>query len=198
MKNTKIIIVLLVLSLLFAVVPTDIDAKVYEDTLRLHILARSDSEEDQAIKIYVRDKLLQKYGILFSDSASKVEATKLAKEKLETIKEDVELWLTEINCEQSVEIVIGEEWYDTREYNGFILPKGIYTSLRIMLDGGNGKNWWCVLYPPLCTEIASERAPADDAFSGYTDEVEFLVKNGRYNIKFKLLEIISEAFGQNS
>ena len=197
MKNTKIIIVLLVLSLLFAVVPTDIDAKVYEDTLRLHILARSDSEEDQAIKIYVRDKLLQKYGILFSDSASKVEATKLAKEKLETIKEDVELWLTEINCEQSVEIVIGEEWYDTREYNGFILPKGIYTSLRIMLDGGNGKNWWCVLYPPLCTEIASERAPADDAFSGYTDEVEFLVKNGRYNIKFKLLEIISEAFGQN-
>ena len=96
-----------------------------------------------------------------------------------------------------VNIKLGEEWYETRDYDGFSLPCGYYTSLRILIGEGEGKNWWCVMYPPLCTELASESAPADDGLIDYTKEEMILISSGKYNIKFKILEDLSRVFATN-
>ena len=93
------------------------------------------------------------------------------------------------------EVEIGVEWYDTREYEDFTLPKGYYTSLRVMLGEAEGKNWWCVMYPPLCLDIATEDAP-DDGALGYSKEEYALITNDGYNVKFKVLEVFSEAFSK--
>ena len=88
-----------------------------------------------------------------------------------------------------------EEWYDTRSYENFTLPQGNYYSLRIIIGEGVGKNWWCVMFPPLCLDIATENAPADDGIVDYTKSEINLITNRKYTVKFKILELLSDAFG---
>ncbi|MBO5907719.1 MAG: stage II sporulation protein R [Clostridia bacterium] len=187
---------ILVALLLSSFIPTDAEAKIYEDTLRLHILAASDSKEDQKLKLMIRDKLLSEYGEQLSTGKNVDEAINLADGKLEEIETSVEEWIKEAGYSYSAEVTLTEEWYDTREYENFTLPCGIYTSLRVKIDGGEGKNWWCVMYPPLCLSAASEPMPNDDCIIDYTSEELRLIGGGKYNIKFKLLEIFSKAFSK--
>ena len=201
MKKTTdfilIIVLMLTACMIIALVPTEKDAAIYEDTIRLHILANSDAEDDQELKYSIRDKLLLKYGELLSASYSPEDAKKSADALLPVIERDVDDWIREAGYEYDSEVSLGVEWYDTREYDGFTLPKGYYTSLQIMLGEADGKNWWCVMYPPLCLDIASEDAYADDAVMGYTKEEYTLINGQRYNVKFKLLEVFSDAFSKN-
>jgi stage II sporulation protein R len=189
------IIMILGITLVFAAMPTEKDVAIYEDTLRLHILANSDSEDDQRLKYEIRDKLLVKYGDLLkcetSSQNAKVRAAKLKND----IEKDIEEWILESGGDYGCEIDIGTEWYDTREYEDFTLPKGYYTSLRIMLGDADGQNWWCVMYPPLCLDIATEDI-RDDASLGYSKEEYALITKDGYNVKFKLLEVFSEAFSK--
>lgn len=194
LTNTLLI---LALTLTVAVLPTDKEAAIYEDTLRLHILANSDSEADQELKYEIRDKLLRKYGGALSGASSIEAAETQIKEVLPDIKQDVDLWIREAGYSYESEVTVGVEWYDTREYESFTLPKGYYTSLRVMLGKAEGQNWWCVMYPPLCTDIATESAPSDDAVVKYTQEEYALIDNKGYNIKFKVLEVFSDAFSKN-
>ena len=113
------------------------------------------------------------------------------------IERDVDAWIREAGYNYESEVTLGVEWYDTREYEDFTLPRGYYTSLRVMLGEAEGKNWWCVMYPPLCLDIATENAPYDDAVMGYTKEEYTLISDRGYNIKFKLLEVFSDAFSKN-
>lgn len=182
---------LLLGAVLLAVLPTEAEAKIYDDTLRLHILAASDSDEDQAIKLKIRDKILEKYGALLSGAKTLAEAEAIAEKSLPAIEADCNLWLSELGCGQSAVATLSVEWYDTREYENFTLPKGYYASLRILLGEGEGHNWWCVMYPPLCLDMATD-APKDD---GYTAEEKQLI-GGRYKVKFKILEIFSDLFAQ--
>ena len=195
MKATvKSAFIILIALLLTAVIPTDTQAKIYEDTLRLHILAASDKREDQELKLYVRDRLLEKYGGMLNKAESSDDAEELAASLLEEIKNDVALWTVEHGRPQEVSAEIVTEWYDTRDYGEFTLPAGHYRSLRITLNEGCGQNWWCVMYPPLCEGLATERAPSDDGVIDYSRDELFLITDGRYNVKFKLLELFSEAF----
>jgi len=195
MKNLKTsALALLIATLIAAVLPTDAEAKIYEDTLRLHILAASNREEDQALKYEIRDELLKKYGEIFAKSNSHNETKELANELLPEIESSVNEWIDERGFDYSATVTLTEEWYDTRVYESFTMPAGTYTSLRVIIGGGDGKNWWCVMYPPLCTELATESAPKDDALIDYSKEELFLIKSGKYNIKFKTLEIISSTF----
>lgn len=189
--------VLLIATLLVAVLPTEAEAKIYEDTLRLHILAASDSEADQALKICLRDKILEKYGSILAEAESRGEAEVLVGELLSDIEANAQRWVRDWGYSYSVKATLTEEWYDTRVYEDFTLPAGVYTSLRVIIGSGEGKNWWCVMYPPLCIDIATENAPGDDALIDYTDAETNLITGDGYNIKFKLLEIISAIFSQN-
>ncbi|MBR7116138.1 MAG: stage II sporulation protein R [Clostridia bacterium] len=190
----KIAAVILALILVITVVPTDRDAAVYNDTIRLHILANSDKTEDQALKLTVRDKLLAKYSDELKSAHSKDEAKAEIMALSGAIKNDVDSWIKEAGYSYESRIELLTEWYDRREYDGFALPEGYYTSLQIKLGEADGQNWWCVMYPPLCLDIATEDAPADDALLGYNNETATLITSGRYTVRFKLLEIASELF----
>lgn len=189
--------VMLIATLFIAVLPTEAEAKIYEDTLRLHILAASDSEEDQALKLSLRDEILRKYAPQLSKAESKDEAAALAESLMPKIQAAAENFIRSKGYSYGVTVTLTEEWYDTRVYESFTLPAGVYTSLRVIIGEGDGKNWWCVMYPPLCIDIATESAPADDALIDYTDEECRLITSGGYSIKFKLLEIISSLFSKN-
>lgn len=187
-------LLVLICTLVISAMPTDAEAKIYEDTVRLHILARSDSDEDQGVKLEIRDTVLTKYKEALSECANAKAAEDRLAELSGDIDEAVEARLNELGYNYGAEVKIEKEWYETREYGDIALPEGEYTSLKIILGGGEGKNWWCVMFPPLCTEIACEDAPSDDAFFPYTEEEQILVQGGKYRIKFKLLELFSRAF----
>lgn len=193
----KIAIYLLTITMLISIIPTDAEAEIYKDTIRLHILANSDLEEDQALKLYIRDKILAEYGEVLRSAGSFEKAETLIREIIPQIEKSARAWICEMGYDYSVRATLTQEWYETREYNDFSLPCGYYTSLRILIGEGAGQNWWCVMYPPLCTELACENAPADDGVIDYTSEELFLIKNGKYNIKFKILEDLSRVFAKN-
>ena len=200
MKTIKFlfnILLTLALTLGVAVLPTEKDAAIYEDTLRLHILANSDSALDQELKYAIRDKLLAKYGEALRGAESFSDAQAEVAGLLDEIEQDVDGWISEAGYSYKSEVTLGVEWYDTREYEDFTLPRGYYTSLRIMLGEADGQNWWCVMYPPLCLDVATEDAPRDDALMGYSREEYMLVNGEGYSIKFKLLEVFSDAFSKN-
>lgn len=191
------VVMLLGITLVIALMPTEDDAAIYCDTVRLHILANSDSENDQRLKYEIRDRLLSKYGRMLGKANTPSEAKDVICRLKSDIENDVNGWLTEYGYEYGCEVAFDTEWYDTREYENFTLPKGYYTSLRVMLGEAEGKNWWCVMYPPLCLDIATEEAPKDDAVMGYTKEEYYLITEDGYNVKFKILELLSDAFSKN-
>ena len=190
-------LVMLVATLVLAALPTDAEAEIYEDTIRLHILANSDSKEDQALKIKIRDKLLIEYGECLNKFGTKDEAEVEIKEILPEIERSAEEWIRELGYDYDVKAEIGCEWYETRDYGDFSLPCGYYTSLRVIIGEGDGQNWWCVMYPPLCTELATEDAPGDDGVIDYTKEELLLINGGKYQVKFKILEELSRTFAKN-
>ena len=189
------VIIILAATLLIAVMPTDKEAAIYDDTMRLHILANSDSREDQSLKLAIRDRVLEKYSTRLSCYENIEDAKEEMTALLPEIQGDVDLWISEMGYIYTSSIELGSEWYDTREYENFTLPKGYYTSLRILIGEGDGQNWWCVMFPPKCLDIATEEAPRDDGIIDYTKEETVLISSGGYSVKFKLLELISETFG---
>lgn len=199
MKDTfKWALIILIVTMVIGILPTDAEGEIYEDTLRLHILANSDSSEDQALKIKLRDRILLKYGDLLRNGDSINEAKANVNLLLPDIERDAENWVCELGYNYTVKATLDVEWYDTREYEDFTLPAGYYSSLRIIIGNGEGKNWWCVMYPPLCMEMASESAPTDDGLIDYSKEEIKLITSGKYQVKFKILEELSRTFKKNS
>lgn len=187
-------IAILIATLIAAAMPTEAEARIYEDTIRLHILAASDSEEDQALKLRLRDELLKKYGERLSGARDIDSAEAALRELLPELEEDCNLWVKRWGWDYKVTAELSAEWYDTRVYEDFTLPRGTYTSLIIRIGEGEGKNWWCVMFPPLCLDMATEPMPEDDLPPKYSKEESKLIAGGKYNIKFKLLELFSGAF----
>ncbi len=183
-RNT--IVALLITTMLIAILPTERDSAIYEDTIRLHILANSNSDNDQSVKLKIRDKILEKYSHLLKSDKSIVEAKSDIAGYLESIERDCQNWLSEMDISYGVKATLEDEWYDTRDYEDFSLPCGYYTSLKIELGCAEGKNWWCVMYPPMCLDIATDNAKE------YTDSEKALISKNGYNIKFKILEIVSK------
>lgn len=187
------ILAILAATLLLAVMPTEADAAIYTDTIRLHVLANSDSEEDQRTKLAVRDDLLLTYAEVLGASRSMEEAEETVRSLLPSMHEHVNDFLAARGANYGAEITFSVEWYDTRVYESFTLPSGYYPSLRVLLGRADGKNWWCVMFPPLCLDMATEDAPADDGLDAYSESERRLI-SGEYRVRFKLLEVISGAF----
>ena len=177
---------------LVTVMPTEKEGEIYSDTIRLHILASSDSEEDQSIKLQVRDFILDSVFLDASSPENRIDAEEKLRKAIPDAEEAINVELQAMGVDYRASITIGEEWYDTREYEGFTLPKGYYTSYRVVLGEGGGKNWWCVMYPPICKGLATDNL-RDDAVN-YSDEEYRLISSGKYNIKFKILEALSSRF----
>ena len=182
---------LLLCTLTLACVPTEAEAKIYEDTVRLHILANSDSEYDQNLKLAIRDDILLTYKEILGECES--DNLSSFREYTDEIEAFVNERLVTYGAPYEATVTFGEEWYDTREYEEFTLPCGTYLSLIVHLGNAEGKNWWCVMYPPLCLDLATD-APVDDGMLGYGEGEVNLIKGGKYTVKFKTLEMISLLF----
>lgn len=181
--------------ILSSIIPTEDEAQIYESTVRLHVVANSDSERDQEVKLKVRDVIVEQMSKY--NAKTKSEALEYIEADKDNLIKIAEECLKNNGFNDTVTIEIGEETYPTREYEDFTLPAGNYTSLRVIIGEGKGKNWWCVLFPPICTSPAIKYD--EDAYIdvGLTKDQYNLItgSSGEYKIKFKLLELASEAFG---
>ena len=166
---------------------------VREDVVRLHILANSDSEKDQNIKLKVRDALLEKNTLILSDGVNQdnaVEYFELSKDELLETASDV---LRENGFDYDVKVFLEKEYFETREYGELILPAGEYTALKVVLGEGKGRNWWCVMFPPLCVPAADDIEVKNNTEDYLTESGNEIVNGGKkYIMKFKLLEMYEE------
>ncbi len=152
--------------------------------LRLHIPANSDSEEDQAVKLAVRDRILQHTDTVFSQSEDLESAIISAEQSIEEIQAVANSVLREYGCDYTASVSIGTAYFETREYDDFVLPAGEYRSLIVRLGKAQGKNWWCVVFPAVCLPAADGNL--NDSAS---DESSKIAENApRYVMKFKVVE----------
>jgi stage II sporulation protein R len=181
---------------LLTCLPVHGEEEIYSQTIRLHVLANSDSEEDQAEKLLVRDAVLAYLEDSLAQSGSYDSALSAVSDHLEGIRKRAE---ESLGNKYAVRVELGREKYPVRQYENYSLPAGEYTSLRVLIGEGEGKNWWCVLFPRLCTSRATEEEMYEDFIAaGFSPEQYRLIKNEsspKYKIRFRILEILSEWTG---
>ncbi len=163
------------------------EAKIFDNAVRLHILATDNSEAAQSLKLTVRDAILEEYGELFENNANINEASASVTENLSAIERTANRVLSENGANYNAVAEWGYEEYPTRVYENVTLPAGTYRSLRIKLGSGEGNNWWCVLFPPLCTKAASDNNDLSSSGVNSNDSAVFTSK--KYLFRFKLLEL---------
>lgn len=198
----KIITVFCVFVLCIALceaLPIHGEGKIYDSVVRLHVLANSDSDEDQALKLKVRDAILSYTSPLVIDSASREEAIEILSRELESIEAVAREELRANGCDYAVRVTLTEEEYPTRNYESMSFPSGKYISLRVLIGEAEGQNWWCVLFPPLCLSAASEKLDNEEAFVAVgltSDQYKVITETDdvKYQLRFKLLEAIEDIF----
>lgn len=165
----------------FSGVCNDLEDKIF----RLHILANSDSEADQNLKLKVRDEITRYTEELFADCKSKEESMKIAEENIQSIINHAQNIIHKNGYNYSVGAYVTNMSFDTRVYDEFTLPAGKYDALRIVIGSGEGHNWWCVLYPAVCVPSAEQKIN-----SVLNDEENNIVtESDKYTVKFKFAEI---------
>ena len=166
---------------------------VKEDVIRLHILANSDSQKDQEVKLKVRDALLETNASILSDSVTKENAKEHFESSKEILLKTAKKTLKENGFNYNVKITLQEEYFNTRTYGNLTFPAGQYTAIKVVLGEGEGKNWWCVMFPPLCVPAADGLETNETTADYLTQSGEKIVNGGeKYIVKFKLLEIYEE------
>lgn len=156
------------------------------ELVRLHVIARSDSEADQLLKLRVRDKALMWLAPLLEDAQDARQAQEIIEAQLEHLEASARAEIERAGFDYGAAAVIENERYPTREYGSFALPAGDYVSLKITLGDGGGKNWWCVVFPPLCMTAVEEQ----EVFSKLSDENAELIssEDGEYILKFHIID----------
>lgn len=156
-----------------------------EKMIRLHVVANSDSAEDQAVKLQVRDAVIETTEQL---SRGELEAA------LPQIQSVAEECLRSLGSDESVAVSLRKERFPTRVYETFALPAGVYTALRVTIGEGEGQNWWCVAFPSICFQAAAEDLRTVAAAAGFTEgEIALITEeNLPYELKFKSLELMNE------
>lgn len=191
----KIIEISLSVALVLSIVLSVSDFKngcnsLRNDVLRLHVIANSDSDADQQVKLKVRDALLQCGSNLFSGNTNVTDAEELLRiEKVELIKESDRV-LEENGFGYKTKIEFTEEYFPTRTYETYTLPAGNYHAIKVILGKGEGHNWWCVMFPPLCLPAATEDEDIDLYLT--KDSQKIIRSKPDYEIRFKIVEIIEK------
>lgn len=171
-----------------------VDAELYDRILRLHVIADSDSDADQAVKLKVRDAVLELLGDEMETSPDLEQARTAAERLMPEAERVARQVLRDSGFSYGATVTLGYEYYPTRDYGGFRLPAGRYLSYRIVLGSGEGHNWWCVLFPALCTAPA-ERQEDEFVTAGFTPgQIGVLSgkKSPKYAVRFRILELLGE------
>lgn len=162
--------------------------------IRLHVIANSDSQEDQALKLEVRDQVLARAEVLYPQGADRETAEKILTAHLAELAAAGRQVVESRGYDYPVSAQLTQCWFPTREYDEFALPAGDYTALRVVIGQGKGQNWWCVAFPPLCLGAATETVEEAAQAGRFTDRQAALITGDTqgYVLKFKAIELWEE------
>ena len=159
---------------------------IRNDVLRLHVLANSDTVEDQDLKLKVRDAVLEEGKDIFGGEINVENAEeKIATEKSRLV-DAAENVVKQNGFDYDVDIFVTDEYFDTRSYGDITLPAGNYTAVKVTIGESAGHNWWCVMFPPMCLPAAEDKTDIDMYLS--EDEVKVVKCNPEYDVRFKIVE----------
>ena len=198
-SKVKYVIILFFLLLIYTGIcafsyATTVSTSISESVFRLHVIANSDSEEDQNLKYIVRDRLIEYMNEISNDAKTKEEAIKIVSEHKDTFHEIAINTIKEYGYDYDVNINIGSFSFPTKNYGDVSLPAGNYDALRVEIGEAKGQNWWCVMFPPLCfVDVTSGIVPDDSKEvmkENLSDEEFNLISesNTQMKFKFKLIE----------
>jgi stage II sporulation protein R len=173
---------------------------IAEDIIRFHVIANSDSAEDQALKLTVKDTLVESLEPFLNDTDTITQARTVISGKLTYLQEIAEETVSQYGYSYPVKVTLEESYFPLKIYGEYTFPAGTYEALRVQIGTAEGKNWWCVMFPPLC--FVDETYSIVDEESGET--LKHLLTEEEYNtltskkttvkVKFKLLEAIKNLF----
>ena len=152
--------------------------------LRLHIIANSDSDYDQNVKLKVRDEVLKLSVDMFADCKTLEDAKNVSQNNIDLIQSIANNTLSSLGYSEAATVAVAKEYFSTRIYDDFTLPAGIYDSIKIVIGNGEGHNWWCVMFPQVCLSGCTK-----DLEDDLTDEEIKMIHSKDYIVKFKAVEI---------
>ena len=181
----------------------NIQASIADEIIRFHVIANSDSDQDQALKLAVKDTIVKELARYLSKASSKEEAREILSDKMDYIKELATDTIIHQGYNYPVKVSLERTYFPLKLYGEYAFPPGYYEALRVQIGSAKGKNWWCVMFPPLC--FVDETYSIVDESTGeklkyLLDEEDFeslKLKKSPVKIKLKLLEFIKELFNED-
>ena len=176
---------------------TAVSSGISDSVFRLHVIANSDSKEDQDLKYIVRDNILTYINEISKNASTKEEVIEIARNNIDTIKQIAQETVYENGYNYSVNIKIGNFAFPTKQYGDISLPAGFYDALRVEIGSASGQNWWCVMFPPLCfVDVSSGVVPEEskEVLQENLSYEEYNLlsenqNNSDMNFKFKIVEL---------
>lgn len=186
MRKLKIFIPIFLILLLISGIakPIITSESISQKVFRLHILANSDSPYDQNLKLLVKDEILKLSTELFTDAKSVNDARHIAEDNIKVFENTAQQVVEANGYSYNISVTTDKEYFNTREYDGFIMPAGEYNTLKIIIGNGDGHNWWCVMYPSVCISGCT-----DDFDEIMNDEEKEMLTSSKFIPKFKIIEI---------
>ncbi len=163
--------------------------EISDKVFRVHILANSDSEADQKLKLRVRDALVNAGEEILKDVESKEEAERLIEKNIPKLKSIAENVVFQNGYDYPVDLEITNMYFDTRHYGNITMPGGFYDALRVKIGKAEGKNWWCVMFPSLCIYSVSKTETLEENLSD--GEYKIISSENEYQYRFKIVEIFT-------
>ena len=204
MKKIKIILIFIILLVIFIFTcaysyVSAISDNLYNSVFRLHVIANSDSEEDQNLKYIVRDNLIKYMNNSCKNLNSKDEVIEFASKHLDEIKKNAEETVEQNGFNYPITVEIGNYEFPTKHYGDISFPAGFYDALRVKIGNSSGKNWWCVMFPPLCFVDTtngivpdSSKESLQETLSSENYKIVSENDNSEITFKFKIIEFFEK------
>ncbi len=191
-KKIKISITVgIVVAILFSICSfAKTSEEIRSDVLRLHVIANSDTSVDQNLKLRLRDYILQEGKDIFNGSVNVENAVKKIEPVLPKLEKSAKAFVNQAGFDYDVKISLSKEYFTTRTYETVTLPAGKYLALRVVIGSGEGHNWWCVMFPPMCVPAADKKDEIENVFS--EKEIKLVESKPKYEPRFKVVEIYEQ------
>lgn len=191
-KKIKISITVgIVVAILFSICSfAKTSEEIRSDVLRLHVIANSDTSVDQNLKLRLRDYILQEGKDIFNGSVNVENAVEKIEPALPELEKSAKAFVNQAGFDYDVKISLSNEYFTTRTYETVTLPAGKYLALRVVIGSGEGHNWWCVMFPPMCVPAADKKDEIENVFS--EKEIKLVESKPKYEPRFKVVEIYEQ------
>lgn len=191
-KKIKISITVgIVVAILFSICSfAKTSEEIRSDVLRLHVIANSDTSVDQNLKLRLRDYILQEGKDIFNGSVNVENAVEKIEPVLPELEKSTKAFVNQAGFDYDVKISLSNEYFTTRTYETVTLPAGKYLALRVVIGSGEGHNWWCVMFPPMCVPAADKKDEIENVFS--EKEIKLVESKPKYEPRFKVVEIYEQ------